>query len=747
MKEQLASATGLGNIYANINSGLTVSQAIFKEYASNATELLKTVLQANAEYAKATGELAEDKRPVLFANNLNQFGIGFEKMNKASIDLFKSMNNFSNQTADVREELAATAAKLDLLGISASTTGKTLESLTLGMKMSTTEAINTTNEMARAAIGAGIAPQKMADEFAANIGKLAAYGKQGVQVYIDMQKQAKSLGVELNTLNGIVGDQFDTFEGAARAAGKLNAVLGGNYLNSVEMLNATESERILILKRSFDESGKNFDALSKYEKKAVAATLGITDLNEASKLFGKSTTDLTMDMEKQSATQDKLNQIMRNAATIGDKMKEFFTVFAPLVRAVAFVIELLVNIITFLNSISGGFLSVLTSLITGFIALNLVIGGSLFEKISKLGGLFKDMGKSVVDYVKNLSLFKKGTEEAAEASGKASGGLAESIKKIGSAAAESGKGLVYLGGAIALIGIGIGAAAFGLAQLVAAFKGLTGEQMLGALGSLVIVLGSFIVMIGILSIVSAKAALPMLALGFAFVLIGGGIALAAVGIKEMVIQLVALSSSMSTENIAKLAAFSGAIMLLATAFSTIGASSIFALVGLTFITASIFSISAAINNLEIDKLNGFSSSMENFLNLLKFEGIKESASAIAISINEIAAAMENIPEGKTTSLQTLNETLNVAKTITEDNIKPTKDFINVIKEYYQFQADSKEADKDALVQALKEVTKTFATTEKEREITLVIKGNEVAALLKGEKTTMQGLLTGFSPVR
>jgi hypothetical protein len=188
-------------------------------------------------------------------------------------------------------------------------------------------------------------------------------------------------------------------------------------------------------------------------------------------------------------------------------------------------------------------------------------------------------------------------------------------------------------------------------------------------------------------------------------------------------------------------------MLLATAFSTIGASSIFALVGLTFITASIFSISAAINNLEIDKLNGFSSSMENFLNLLKFEGIKESASAIAISINEIAAAMENIPEGKTTSLQTLNETLNVAKTITEDNIKPTKDFINVIKEYYQFQADSKEADKDALVQALKEVTKTFATTEKEREITLVIKGNEVAALLKGEKTTMQGLLTGFSPVR
>ena len=40
-----------------------------------------------------------------------------------------------------------------------------------------------------------------------------------------------------------IAAQFDTFEKSASAVGRLNAMLGGPFLNSVQMVYATESER------------------------------------------------------------------------------------------------------------------------------------------------------------------------------------------------------------------------------------------------------------------------------------------------------------------------------------------------------------------------------------------------------------------------------------------------------------------------------------------------------------------------
>jgi len=70
--------------------------------------------------------------------------------------------------------------------------------------------------------------------------------------------------------------------------------------------------------------------------------------------------------------------------------------------------------------------------------------------------------------------------------------------------------------------------------LVGAFKGLSGPEMVGALAAIVVVMGGFVAMVAILATVSAASALPLLALGAAFLMIGGGIAIAALGIGFMV---------------------------------------------------------------------------------------------------------------------------------------------------------------------------------------------------------------------
>ena len=65
---------------------------------------------------------------------------------------------------------------------------------------------------------------------------------------------------------------------------KLNAILG-TTMNSMELMAAKEDDRIVLLKKGLEASGQQFDALSRHEKQAIAASLSMSDMNEVSKLF------------------------------------------------------------------------------------------------------------------------------------------------------------------------------------------------------------------------------------------------------------------------------------------------------------------------------------------------------------------------------------------------------------------------------------------------------------------------------
>lgn len=699
----------------------------------------QAILKGNSEFAAATGQVAD--RISGFGAGLADFGIGFEKLNKASIDLFMSMSNFSNLNKQMQADLATSAAKMNNLGISVATTGKNYDLLTKSLRVSTEQAKAINEDIAKAAIGAGIAPKKMAEEFASSMSSLAAYGKQGVNVYIDLQKQAKSLGMELGTLNSIIGDQFDTFEGAARAAGKFNAVLGGNYLNSVEMLNATESERILLLKQSFDASGKNFDSLSKYEKKAVAATLGIKDLNEASKLFSSSTAELTNDMNKQAATNEQLEKSQKAAADTMEKLTNIFNGFLKIISPVVDMVNSLINILAGFPTWANLAIVAVFTLIGGFGKLSAAF--SFFG--DKLSGFGAKIGK-FLGFTKTAS----DSAEAAEASVKKSGGgLASSIRKIGSAATKSAKGLLALGASALMIGAGIAAAALGFAQLVAAFKDLSGEQVVGAVLAISAVMIGFGFILSKLTGISIAAVIPLQGVALAFFGIGAGIAIAAVGIAFLVDKIVLLLNSVSPEKMSGMFMLSASILALAASFYVIGASSLFAVAAIVVITGAIFAIGKAFSSINTENIKAFSGTLENFLNLLKFEALGDRFGVLTSGIKSIGAALNELPENKTIALQTLNETLNTAKTITEDNIKPTKEFISVAKEYYQVQATSKEADKDTLVAALKEIKSAMApkeakATTEAMPVKLVISGTDLATALKSGNTTVNALLHGLT---
>ncbi len=299
-------------------------------------EMMSSILEVNQKFAAETGTILkfssefnkdlEDNRI-----NLAKMGIGYVELANATRELYTSMSGFTSFNETTREDLAKNAATLEKLNISISVQGKVMDSLTKSFKMTATEASNTLMNVTRTAAGIGVTPKKMMEDMAAIMPKIAVYGKEAVNVFKDLEKQSKSLGIEINSLTTIVGEQWDTFEGSAKAAAGLNAALGGPYLNSIEMMNAKENERLILIKKAMDMSGMQFQYLDKWTQRNIALRIGVKDADEALKLFSKNTQQLEIDMKKEAISQDELNKAIAASVPVVQQLKQTLAMLATVV--------------------------------------------------------------------------------------------------------------------------------------------------------------------------------------------------------------------------------------------------------------------------------------------------------------------------------------------------------------------------------------------------------------------------------
>ena len=148
----------------------------------------------------------------------------------------------------------------------------------------------------------------------------------------------------MNTLLGIAG-QFDTIEGAAGATSRLNAILGTS-LNTMEMLNATEEDRITMLKEAVNASGKSFDEMDRFEKQAIASAAGISDMSEAAKLFNAETSafaEATDSMDDITGAQADMQTATQASTSAQEKMALIMEQMAVAVMPLISLIHELIN--------------------------------------------------------------------------------------------------------------------------------------------------------------------------------------------------------------------------------------------------------------------------------------------------------------------------------------------------------------------------------------------------------------------
>ena len=280
---------------------------------------------------------------------LHKLGISFKEASNLIDPLHKNMSGFSDMlNKRLQHELLTTVGTLHQLGIDATTSGKLMDIFTKSLGKGMKPASNFLNKIAQVALELKVPLKDAFADFSSNIDRYIVYGaNKALKVFTNLQAIAKQTGISMSSLHGSIGKGLDTYEGAAKFAGRLNAVLKTN-ISTVGLLAAKENERILIVKRALESTGKTFDEMGKYQQITIAKEMGMK-VNELGKLMGKTSFELelaqaktamgmagpaTPKVEKAAAASVKVEEALK---TVGDRLmftNRLFPKFTKEVREV-----------------------------------------------------------------------------------------------------------------------------------------------------------------------------------------------------------------------------------------------------------------------------------------------------------------------------------------------------------------------------------------------------------------------------
>ena len=291
----------------------------------------------------------------------------------------------------------------------------------------------------------GVSADQIASDFASMGPQIAALGTNGVDAFRRLEVQSKNTGLQLSEILSIVS-KFDKFDTAAESVGKLNALLGGPYLNSLELVAETDpSKRFEILKKRIDAAGLSFDQMEYYQRKAIASAAGLNEQQLALLMRGR--LDLIKEPQKSAAD---LEALAEQTAQFNSVMEELTQTlqglaisFAPVIKGLKWFIQGYQTI----TQAGGPLIGFLLNLAT-------IYG------ISKLAGYLFAGSLSAV-------------AAAAPPAGAAGAAAAPGIASLGTAASSAIPFLLTLGFAIGAIGVGIGAATAGIGYLISSLGNFT----------------------------------------------------------------------------------------------------------------------------------------------------------------------------------------------------------------------------------------------------------------------------------
>ena len=615
-----------------------------------------------AQFVGATGDIEGFNNEILgfdgAATGAMQFGVGMEEASKASMALFENMSTFTAASKDQRKAMVQTAASFENLGVSSAEFGSNLQEMQMSLGMTADEALETQKGFTKMAKGIGVPLNKLSKDFAQNGKALAAYGDSAIRVFEELSMTSKQTGLDMSELLSIT-QKFDTFEGAADAAGKMNQLLGGPFLDSMQLLSAeSEAQRISLLQNSLQMSGKSFDSMSKFEKQALAQAAGMSSVSQAAAVFSDKAKAMRKETDATGMSQEKLEEIQRQSVTVGQDLKLIMQSMAvaigPLVTAVKFLASGFLQ----LNDYMNGFLGYGIAAVAGIGSI--VLAFMAFKKaraiVRNLSGDITDLGPNIEDTVGGAgdaseSFFSRlgsGLRSLGEGIRDFFKGLGSIIKNLVKDLASSVKIIIdTLANGLASVGRGI-------ASFITTIAAAAGPAIVGLLTALGAGLTAMLTPL-------ANPAVAFGALVFAGVMISIG--LAAAGVSLLVSSFSKLISTVM-EGATELPATLKSIMGLAGSFVLLGAGLVAASAGMALLAGVSFasSISFGLSSLAVGALayafHKLADAAKTFSTSMKGQGSLDSVmktldEADTSAIKELATAFESLSEGLSSSVTSM----------------------------------------------------------------------------------------------
>ena len=678
------------------------------------------VLQADSAFSsfrRATGGGAEFDDVMMDARvDAAAMGASLQQVSQATTVLFNEMRRFSELSQDTQTELVAFTATMENMGVSSAATAEFMNFATAGLRMNADQAMAAQRELAAAALEIGMAPQEMMEGFASAAPVIAAHGDASIQVMKGLAAAAKATGAEVSELLGVFGQAMNTFEGTAEVAGRVNAILGGDLLNSVDLLNASEDERIRMMIQSIELSGRSFESMGRFEKQALANAVGITDMATANEILGQSLS--AYDTQQQAAQQSALSQAemeerAKQATSAMDKFNSVIESMAIAVRPILDIMHAFFDVILMIQNFTGGaFVPIIFLLIGAYASLNLITKANIalkrmhlfFIGLQGTGNLFL-----AATFAKNTAATALDTQiTMLNSFAKSRGAIATRVLAIANNALlmSMGKIVLVLGamflafqflrrlGPVSAIILGLAAAfaiyaiaqklAMSRTQLMVTALLAIGAAILAPMHSPPLYIGIFILALGVLALGAAANAVStgLLVLGVTVLMIGAGAAMMGAGVMMAATGLGFMFSQLKDMDPSILFTLAAGLVALSMAFLTMGL--VFAIpfttLGLLAVASGLTTISLAMRAFSGETLESFNGLIDRISTLKDMGAVEVSLSAMATGIENMAEAVGQTPIIKSLVLSTvLGKMVELSSEISPDAVQSTSEMAEVIQ--------------------------------------------------------------------
>ena len=528
------------NIQKMLKNPMGITSGLISTITQQTMLLAQAQDQAVVSFRKNTGATGEfDNNIIDLEKSLFTAGVTSGEAAEAVQNLYVNVSDFTMMTEKEQKVLGETVAVLNELGVSAATSSKNIQFATKVLGMSAKQTGKLQRELFTFARELGVSVEQIAGDFATMGPQIAALGSKGVAAFKGLEAQAKSTGLQMQDLLNLTS-KFDKFDTAAQSVGSLNALLGGPYLNTLELVAETDpSKRMEILKKRVDAAGLSFNNMDYYQRKALASAMGLNEAQLAMFMQGdlNKITPTTKSAEELIAMENQTAQFNTIMEELSQTFRMLAISFSPLITFFKFLLQGLQY-----------FSAPISALVVAYMAYNTVLlANTMWLKATMVAETAKAVKTSLSSAAMAFYAMVTGKAAAENAKLAASGGAAGAgMAATGAGAAGATAPVGAFGGALSItttqLGLAVAALAF-FGYLI--YHSMGSPSFIEVMGIAALAVMGFAVAMNIFGFSMGPVIPILLALGAAVVLIGAGIGMAAGGMSLFVNSLTGFGTGLA----------------------------------------------------------------------------------------------------------------------------------------------------------------------------------------------------------